>query len=82
MPTPLTRQSAITVVRITSLTSFVADPFRTPPASSVYRVRTGAQDWHADSAEHAREQHEDAFAGDAGETIDEITLALARLGTR
>ena len=40
----------------------------------VYIVTTtnGDRRWHAEDAEHAQEQHEDAFGGDQGETIFDI----------
>jgi hypothetical protein len=40
----------------------------------VYTVRTanGDRDWHADNARHAREQHDEAFGGEPGETIERV----------
>jgi len=47
---------------------------------SVYVVATanGERDWCADDAEHAREQHEDAFSGQPGEQIRSIRLVATR----
>jgi hypothetical protein len=93
---PQTR-SAITVVRMNSLPSFLSemrddgscvrhndpehdaaehayDPFSAHQPTPLYTVRTenGDRHWHTDSAQHAREQHDLAFAGESGETIQEV----------
>ena len=50
------------------------DPFSAHQPTRLYTVRTdnGDRHWHADSAQHAREQHDLAFAGEPGETIREV----------
>ena len=42
-----------------------------PGVLHIYVVRTanGEREWHAEDTQHAREQHDDAFAGEPGETI-------------
>lgn len=61
-----------------------AAPARSEPAPqpkdgrrSVWIVQTqnGDREWHADSAQHAREQHNEAFTGEPGEDIIEVRLA-------
>lgn len=50
------------------------DPFGAHQPTRLYTVRTvnGDRQWQADSAQHAREQHTEAFAGQPGETIQEV----------
>lgn len=40
----------------------------------VVRTQNGERTWFADDAEHAREQHLDAFGGEPGEDILEVRL--------
>jgi hypothetical protein len=40
----------------------------------VVRTQNGERTWFADDAEHAREQHLDAFGGEPGEDILEVRI--------
>lgn len=57
-------------------TDTAADP-PTYAGLTRYLVRSenGEREWHAEDAVHAREQHDDAFAGEPGETLIAVTLA-------
>jgi len=52
------------------------DPFDTVQLTRVYTVVTanGERNWTADNSGHAREQHEEAFGSEPGETITDVYL--------
>jgi hypothetical protein len=54
----------------------VYDPFEYVALVREYTVLTenGQRDWTATDSEHAREQHEAAFGGEPGETIEDVYL--------